>query len=85
MSSTEEMQAKMVQLNTRLRGERRKLRIGSMDMVGLYPALEKAEVKKILKVMLTRTEVRVAEVDWKEVAVYLACTHGKEEIDLKGL
>ena len=50
-----------------------------------YPALEKAEVKKILKVMLTRTEVRVAEVDWKEVAVYLACTHGQEEIDLKGL
>ena len=85
VSSTEEMQAKMMHLNTRLLGERRRVGIGSMDVVGLYPALEKAKVKEILKTMLMRTEVKVAEVNWKEVAVYIACTHGQEEIDLEGL
>ena len=85
VSSTEEMQAKMMHLNTRLVGERRKVGIGSMDVVGLYPALEKSKVKEILRTMLLRTDVKVAEVDWKEVAVYIACTHGQEEIDLEGL
>ena len=85
VSSTEEMQAKMMHLNTRLLGERRKVGVGSMDVVGLYPALEKAKVKEILRTMLMRTEVKVAEVNWKEVAVYLASTHSQVEIDAEGL
>ena len=85
VSSTEELQAKMMHLNTRLVGERRKVGIGSMDVVGLYPALEKAKVKEIMRTMLQRTEVKVAEVNWSEVAVYLACTHSQEDINLEGL
>ena len=85
VSSTEELQAKMMHLNTRLMGEKRKVGIGSMDVVGLYPALEKAKVKEIMRTMLQRTEVKVAEVNWSEVAVYLACTHSQEDINLEGL
>ena len=84
VSSTEEMQAKMMHLNTHLIGERRKVGVGSMDVVGLYPALEKAKVKEILRTMLMKTEVKVAEVNWKEVAVYLACAHSQEEINAGG-
>ena len=51
------------------------------NVVGLYPRLQKAQIKEILM----RTEVKVAEVDWREVAVYLACTHGQEELDGTGL
>ena len=40
-----------------------------MDDVGLYPALEKEKVKTILEEMLLRTEVKVAQVKWKEVGV----------------
>ena len=56
-----------------------------MDVVGLYPSLQKAQIKVILMILLLSTEVKVAEVDWREVAVYLACTHGQEELDGAGL
>ena len=59
--------------------------LGSMDVVGLYPSLQKAKIREILMVMLMKTDVRVAEVNWREVAVYLACTHGQQEVDDAGL
>ena len=45
--STEEMQSKMVELNSRLTGVSRRRGVGSMDVKGLYPALTKEWVKKI--------------------------------------
>ena len=56
-----------------------------MDVVGLYPALEKEQVRFVLKEMLLRTQVKVAGINWSEVGVYLACAHGQEEIDQEGL
>ena len=87
MYATEEMQDMMMQVNSKLREQRaeREVGIGSMDVVGLYPALEKEKVKEILKVMLLRTEVKVAQINWKEVGVYLACAHSQEEINHEGL
>ena len=67
--STEEIQAKIVRLNTELRDERREIGVGSMDVVGLYPALQKDWVKKILMIMMMKTEVKVAGVDWKELGM----------------
>ena len=87
MYATEEMQDMMMKVNLKLTEQRilKEVGIGSMDVVGLYPALEKGKVKEILKVMLLRTEVKVAQVNWKEVGVYLACAHRQEEIDQEGL
>ena len=54
-------------------------------MVGLYPALVKEWIRKILMIMFLRTEVKVKQVDWKEVGVYLAMTHSQQELDQEGL
>ena len=35
--------------------------------------------------MLLNTDVKVVGINWKEVGVYLACTHSQEEIDKEGL
>ena len=87
MYATEEVQDMMMKVNTQLTEQRAmtEVGIGSMDVVGLYPALEKGKVREILKVMILRTEVKVAQINWKEVGVYLACTHSQEEVELKGL
>ena len=87
MYATEEMQDMMTKVNSKLTERRvtREVGIGSMDVVGLYPALEKGKVKTILKEMLLRTKVKVAQINWKEVGVYLACAHSQEEIDHEGL
>ena len=37
-----------------------------MDVKGFYPALTKEWVKKILVIMIKRSEVQVAGVDWQE-------------------
>ena len=58
--STEEIQAKIVRLNTELRDERREIGVGSRDVVGLYPSLQKDWVRRI---MMMKTEVKVAGTD----------------------
>ena len=71
MYATEEMQDMMMKVNSKLAEHRttKEVGIGSMAVVGLYPALEKEKVKTILEKMLLRTEVKVAQVKWKEVGV----------------
>ena len=59
MYATEEMQDMMMKANTRLteQGTTKEVGIGSMDVVGLYPALEKEKIKVILTEMLLKTDV----------------------------
>ena len=42
-------------------------------------------VCKILKIMLLRSEVTVAGIDWEEVGIYLASTHKQKDLDEAGL
>ena len=49
--ATEEMREMFLRVNTQLsdQSEKNKVGVGSMDIVCLYPALEKEKVKTILK------------------------------------
>ena len=85
--STEEVMAKLSAQNRKNvnRAAWEGFGIGSLDIKSLYPSLTREWVKKILTIMIMRTEVVVDEVDWVELGVYLATTHSQQEIDQKGL
>ena len=50
--ATEEMYEMFMRVNTQLSERSEKYKVGSMDIVCLYPALEREKVKTILKEML---------------------------------
>ena len=84
--STEEIIAMLKKVNSlNLSASGKKIGVGSMDVKALYPSLVKEWVKRILMEMLLETEVKVAGINWRELALYLANTHEQEEIDQQGL
>ena len=56
-----------------------------MDVKALYPSITKDWVKKILKVQMINTKVKIEEVDWTETALYLAISYDPEELEEEGL
>ena len=61
-------------LNSRLKVtwfDKNKIRIGSMDAIGLYPNLKLDESLKILQEMVMKSDMDFSDVEWQELAKYL--------------
>ena len=52
----------------------------SMDVCSLYPSLEKGKCKEIVEEIVGGSAIKMVNIDWKEVALYLLITKGKEEM-----
>ena len=57
----------------------------SMDVKALYPSLEQGECCRIIEEVVRESEVDIVGVDWREMALFLVVTLGKEEMELQGL
>ena len=84
--STEELMSAIKEANLKMKEkEVNECVIGSMDVEALYPSLDQRLSAKIVKEEYIKSDVEIAEVDWKIVALYLAVTASKEELIRDGI
>ena len=82
-SSTEEMIAAVDEVNER--GIDSTYIIGSADVKALYPSLDIEFTIEVVCDMFNRSKVNIKNVNYKEVALYIALNRTDEEIRNKGL
>ena len=83
--SSEEMRAAFEKFNEYEDDIREGCRIISMDVKALFPSMKWDDIISAVKEMILRSEMTIEDVDWGEVAKYIAVMVTQEEIDAEGL
>ena len=84
--SSEEMRASFEKFNDEDDIEMKKeCRVISMDVKALYPSMEWEEITTAVKELIENSQDEVKNVDYEEIAKYLAVTTDKEILEKEGL
>ena len=82
--SSEQMRAAFEEFNELDRESRKGCRVISMDVKALYPSMTWKEIVCSVKEMIMKSQMIVENVNWKEVAKFIAVKVPQEEIEKEG-
>ena len=83
--SSEEMNFAFEKFNNLDQHTRIKCSVISMDVKALYPSMEWDAIVAAVKEMILKSKMKIENVDWREVAKYIAVEIPAEEIEKEGL
>ena len=64
---------------------RRRIIILSMDVIKLYPSLQKEVCKRAIKWLIGKSDISLENIDWVQIVRYVAVNMSAEEIAEEGL